>query len=130
MQRGYFPPSCDFKPLPELIALIKAAGGFAIVAHPHRQLDDIDDLISLGISGLEVMHPDLTEDEKKRALDIALEKGLFIGGGSDHSGLCGGYYGSYPSEEELKRSCHYIPALSAGTSKEYFEELKTRRINR
>jgi hypothetical protein len=130
VQRGYFPPSYDFKPLPELIELIKAAGGFAIVAHPHGFLDDIDDLIELGIVGLEVCHPDLTEDEQKRALAIALEKGLFIGGGSDHSGLCGGYYGSYPSEEELKKSCHYIPALSAGTSKEYFEELKTRKLIR
>ena len=130
VQRGYFPPSYDFKSLPELIELIKAAGGFAIVAHPHGFLDDIDDLIALGIVGLEVCHPDLTEEEQKRALAIALEKGLFIGGGSDHSGLCGGYYGSYPTEEELKKSCHYIPALSAGTSKEYFEELKTRKLSR
>ena len=130
VQRGFFPPSYDFKSLPELIDLIKAAGGFAIVAHPHGFLDDIDDLMALGIVGLEVCHPDLTEDEQKRALAIALEKGLFIGGGSDHSGLCGGYYGSYPSEEELKKSCHYIPALSAGTSKEYFEELKTRKLSR
>ena len=44
VQRGYFPPSYDFKPLPELIELIKAAGGFAIVAHPHGCLDDIDDI--------------------------------------------------------------------------------------
>ena len=130
VQRGYFPPQYSFKPLPELIKLIKAAGGFAIVAHPHARLDDIDELVALGIEGLEVLHPDLTEDERKRALEIALEKGLFIGGGSDHSGLCGGHYGSYPSEEELKKSYHYIPALSVGTSKEYFDELKTRKINR
>ena len=129
-QRGYFPPSYNFKPLSELIKLVKDAGGFCIVAHPHACLDDIDELMSLGIVGLEVLHPDLTEDEKKRALEIALEKGLFIGGGSDHNGLCGGYYSSYPSEEELKKSYHYIPELSVGTSKEFFDEIKTRTINK
>lgn len=129
-QRGYFPPSYNFKPLPELIKLVKDAGGFCIVAHPTARLDDIDELMSLGIVGLEVLHPDLTEDEKKRALEIALEKGLFISGGSDHNGLCGGYYSSYPSEEELKKSYHYIPEMSVGTSKEFFDELKTRTINK
>ena len=129
-QRGYFPPSYNFKPLPELVNLIKAAGGFAIVAHPHNSLDDIDELMKIGIVGLEVLHPDLTEDEKIRAHEIALEKGLFISGGSDHNGLCGGYYSSYPTEEELKASYHYIPELSVGTSKEYFEEIKNRKINR
>jgi len=129
-QRGYFPPSYNFKPLSELVKLIKAAGGFAIVAHPHNSLDDIDELMKIGIVGLEVLHPDLTEDEKERALEIALEKGLFISGGSDHNGLCGGYYSSYPTEEELKASYHYIPELSVGTSKEYFDEIKNRKINR
>ena len=84
-------------------------GGFAIVAHPHNQLDDIDYLMECGIVGLEVYHHDLTEEEQKRALKIALEKGLFISGGSDHYGLCGGCYSSYPTEEELKRSRHYVP---------------------
>ncbi len=129
-QRNLFPPCYDFKPLGELIELIKAAGGFAIVAHPHNCLDDMDELISLGIVGLEVFHPDLTEEEKDRALKIALEKGLFISGGSDHSGLCGGFYNSYPSEDELKKSYHYISKLSAGTTKEYFKEIKTRKITR
>ena len=63
---------------------------------------DMDDLIALGIVGLEVCHPDLTEDEKERALAIALERDLYVSGGSDHSGLLGGLYPSYPTEEALK----------------------------
>ena len=40
-----YPPLYPFKKLPELVKLIKDAGGFAIIAHPHNQLDDIDYLI-------------------------------------------------------------------------------------
>ena len=129
-QRSKYPPKFSPKPLPELVSLIKAAGGIALVAHPHCQLDDIDDLISAGIEGLEVCHPDLTKEEQERALAIALEKRLFIGGGSDHSGICGGYYSSFASEEELHASFCYIEPMSAGTSREYFEEIKNSKINR
>ena len=82
VQRGYFPPSYDFKPLPELVELIKAAGGFAIVAHPHGCLDDIDDLMALGIVGLEVCHPDLTEDEKKCSPRRTPDGGSTVRGGA------------------------------------------------
>ncbi|MBP3369245.1 MAG: PHP domain-containing protein [Clostridia bacterium] len=129
-QRGHYPPKKEFMPLPELLKLIKEAGGFAIVAHPAGLLDDIDRLIEYGIEGLEALHPDLSEDEKKRALRIALEKDLYVGGGSDHSGLCGGCYSAFPNEEELKKSPLYIPDFSVGTSKEFYEEIKNRRINR
>ena len=129
-QRGKYPPKYAFKPLPELVKLIKDAGGIAFVAHPHNQLDDIDYLMSVGIVGLEVWHPDLTPEEQKRAYEIGIERGLFISGGSDHSGLCGGFYDSYPSKEALMASEHYIPELSAGTTKEYFDEIKSGKISR
>ena len=129
-QRGKYPPTIKFKTPEELVALVKAAGGFCVVAHPHNQLDDIDYLIELGIEGMEVWHPDLTEEEKVRAHKIALEKGLFISGGCDHSGLCGGLYSSYHTEEELKASYHYIPEHSVGTTEEYFRELQNHKLNR
>ncbi len=129
-QRSKYPPKFAPAPLPKLVSLIKAAGGIALVAHPNGQLDDIDYLVSVGIEGLEVCHPDLTEAERERALSIALERRLFIAGGSDHSGICGGYYGSFSSEEELHASELYIQPMSAGTSREYFEEIKNSRINR
>ncbi len=129
-QRGKYPPSCNFLPLKELVSLIKEAGGFALVAHPHGQLDDIDMLIEAGIEGLEVWHSMLTHEEQARALKIAKEKGLFVSGGSDHEGLLGGYYSSYPDEETLKRSEHYIEPQSVGTTKEFFEEIKSHKLNR
>ncbi len=129
-QRSKYPPSPDFLPLDKLVALIKEAGGFAVVAHPHGQLDDIDYLMSVGVEGLEVWHSTLTPEERERALKIALEKGLFISGGSDHEGLVGGLYSSFSDEEALRRSPYYIEPHSVGTTKEYFEEIKAHKLMR
>ncbi len=134
-QRGKYPPACDFLPLPELVKLIKEAGGFALVAHPSPTsgtagLEDIDYLLEIGIEGLEVWHSDLTEEERARAYKIGLEKNLFISGGSDHSGLCGGFYSSIPKDQKLEDFHLYIPPLSVGTTKEYYEEIKNHKLNR
>ena len=130
-QRGKYPPIYDFLPLEELVKLVKAAGGFAVVAHPvDGRLNDIDELIAAGVEGLEVWHADMTEEERALAYQIGLEKNLFISGGSDHSGLCGGFYSSCKTEEELKNFHLYIPEYSVGTSKEYFEEIKNHKLNR
>ena len=130
-QRGKYPPVLNFLPLGELVALIKSAGGFAVVAHPFDSgLDKIDLLIDAGVEGVEVWHADMTEAERKRAYSIALERGLFISGGSDHSGLLGGFYSSFPTEEELKKSELYIEPHSTGTTKEYFEEIKNGKLSR
>ena len=129
-RRGKYPPLYDFNELSVMIKLIKDAGGFAVLAHPHGQLDELDYFIECGIEGIEVWHPDLTEEEKELAHKLALEKNLFISGGSDHSGLCGGLYDSFPTEEELKKSEYYIEPFSVGTTEEYFRELQNRKMNR
>ena len=116
-------PSYAFKTAEEIIRLVHEAGGIILVAHPHKQLQHIDALIEMGIDGLEVWHPDLTADEKEEAYRIGLEKGLYISGGSDHSGLCGGLYGGF---EDPKTSPFWIEPHSVGTTKEYFDEIKTR----
>ena len=87
-------------------------------------------LLECGIQGFEVMHPDLKEDARRNVYNICIENNLFIAGGSDHSGLCGGGYESYPSEEALKASYHYIAPLSAGTTEHHFRELLAQKINR
>ncbi len=130
-QRGKYPPSYDFLPLGEMVDLIKRAGGFAVCAHPNmNQLKKIDMLLEAGVEGLEVLHPDLDDAERELALRLCLQNGLYISGGSDHSGLCGGYYASFPDEESLKASYLYIEPLSAGATDEHYIELKTRKINR
>ena len=130
-QRGWYPPCYDFLPLDKMVDLIKRAGGFAVCAHPNmRQLGQIELLTSSGVEGLEVLHPDLSDEEKELSLSLCLERGLFISGGSDHSGLCGGYYDSFKSEEELHKSHLYIEPLSAGTTEENYRELCERELNR
>ena len=132
-QRGKYikEVNISFKPLDELVDLIKRAGGFAVCAHPDmNQLGKIDMLVEAGIEGLEVLHAELSEKEQELALSICLERGLYISGGSDHSGLCGGYYDSFESEEALKASNLYIEPLSSGVTEEHYLEIKTRKINR
>jgi len=126
-RRSEVPPTFPFKTAEEIIALVHAAGGIAMVAHPHMQLQHIDALIFMGIDGLEVWHPDLTEEEKARAHVIGLEKNLFISGGSDHSGMCGGQYSGF---EDPTTSRFFIPLCSVGTTKEHFDEIRTVRLCR
>ena len=123
VKHGYnIPPAYPKLPLEEIIPFIKRAGGTVIVAHPHGQLDVILQLKELGADGIEVWHPDLTEEEIPKALKIALDNKLFISGGPDHSGLSGG---QYPFYEDYKTCPWYIPEKSAGTTKEMFEEIKS-----
>ena len=129
-QRGHYPPSIDFLPLDELVALVKEAGGFVILAHPNGKLHEIDEYLSYGIEGIEVLHPDLSDEEREAAIRIAIERELFISGGSDHSGLCGGCYSSFENEEELKKCSLYIPEMSAGVERVFYEEIKNRKIDR
>lgn len=130
-QRAKYQPAQKFLDIPELIELIHKAGGIALIAHPSEEhLDRIDEFIAMGIDGIEVWHPDLTEESKKRAYDIAIEKELYISGGSDHSGPCSGLYASFPDEKALKESNTYIEPHSVGTTYEYYMEIKTRKKKR
>ena len=126
-RRHEVPPSYPFKTAEEIIRLVHAAGGIVLVAHPHEQLRHIDALIEMGIDGLEAWHPDLTEAEKVEAYRIGLEKGLYISGGSDHSGLCGGMYESFDEPETCP---FWIEPRSVGTTQHHFEEIRTRVKNR
>ena len=105
-----------------MLRLILDAGGFAVVAHPHKQLHVIPELISMGLSGLEVWHHLLTPEERLEALKIAKEHKLFISGGSDHSGLC--------DNAGIPGDPHYIPPMSAGTTQHHFEEIRDRKLRR
>lgn len=118
---------CEYKPEYEIIQLIRDAGGLAILAHPHEQLCHMEPLMEMGICGLEVSHRLLTPEEQAAAIELALAKNLYISGGSDHAGLCSGYYERYPTPEECPR---YAPYLSWGTSKEYFDEIKNKQLCR
>lgn len=130
VQRSYFPPAFEFKTAKEIIELINKAGGIAVLAHPHEQLDDVKELIKMGLKGIEVSHSMLTDDEKKKAFEMAIENNLFISGGTDHEGFLGGHYSSFEDEDELKKSIYYIEPLSIGVSEAYFREIQNGKISR
>ena len=111
--------------LEELVPLIRRADGLVIVAHPHGAIDTVPYLKKQGVEGLEVWHPDLTAEEIPQALRAAAENEMYISGGPDHSGLCGG---QYPFYEDYKSCPYYIPDFSMGTTKEFFDEIKNRKM--
>lgn len=125
-----FPKQGEMLPLADLIDLVHRAGGIAVLAHPLYHLHYIDEILKAGIDGIEVWHADQKQPEAEMSLRIALKHGLYISGGSDHSGLLGGSYGFFDSEYECVRNCLYIPDHCCGTTKECFDEMKYRRLTR
>jgi len=126
VHRYEVPPCREFQQEYEIIQLIRDAGGMAILAHPYDQLQFVEPLMEMGLEGIEVWHRGLERrGQCEAALKLALEKNLYISGGSDHSGHCGGYYREVPEE-----SPYYAPYLSYGTTKPYFDEIKNRQLNR
>jgi predicted metal-dependent phosphoesterase TrpH len=77
----------------EAIALIRRAGGVAVIAHPfasHRgqilKPDDFADLVAAGLNGMEVDHRDQNPDERAMLRAIAQELDLVVTGSSDYHG--------------------------------------------
>lgn len=113
----------NFMQAEDTVKLIVDAGGIALVAHPAKQLHHIEALMKMGISGLECWHGDLRRSgEELEALKIAKKYDLFVSGGEDHSGLCGGQYSRF---EDLEKCPYYFEEQTLGTTKEFFEEIKS-----
>ncbi|MCC6547441.1 PHP domain-containing protein [Candidatus Sumerlaeota bacterium] len=76
----------------ECVAVIRDAGGMAIMAHPALgdQFDLIDAMIAAGCSGLEVCHSSHDEATQDRLHSIVIERGLAHSGGSDCHGTVKG----------------------------------------
>ena len=132
-QRGQVKSEITFKDGPEVVELIHKAGGIAILAHPmdySKELKGLPLLLEAGLDGIEVWHADLNDLERAKALRAGVKNNLYLSGGSDHSGILGGFYDGYASMEELSKSAMYIPMHSCGTTKELFDEIKNRKINR
>ncbi|SFT63943.1 hypothetical protein SAMN02910356_01431 [Selenomonas sp. GACV-9] len=73
----------------EIIAIIKAAGGTPVLAHPKLIGDDelVRELCQRGIEGLEVFYPQHDAEDTSRYLAMAEEFGLMVSGGSDFHGF-------------------------------------------
>jgi predicted metal-dependent phosphoesterase TrpH len=85
-----------YAPDPErAIALVRAAGGLPVLAHPRSPGYEIDDeviatLAAAGLAGLEVFHPDHDYPERTRLTALARSLDLAVTGGSDDHGSFNG----------------------------------------
>lgn len=80
------------------IRLVRGAGGVTVVAHPRGasrgwQIPDdvIADLAAVGLTGIEINHPQQDEQERGRLTELASRLGLVGSGGSDDHGALTGH---------------------------------------
>lgn len=77
----------------EAVHLVHAAGGVPVMAHPFaakrgRLVPDevIADMAEAGLFALEANHPEHTDEQCSRAVDLARDLGLHVTGSSDYHG--------------------------------------------
>ncbi|MCL7453914.1 MAG: hypothetical protein M8467_12800, partial [Anaerolineae bacterium] len=109
------------------IGLIHHAGGLAVLAHPYvygrdgtcKKTMDLNHwlprLRRAGLSGIEVYYPNYPRRISRHLLDLAVEYGLVISGGSDfHGGKVGNGLGGvavpWAVWEGLERRHHLVQA--------------------
>lgn len=80
------------------VRLVRAAGGVPVLAHPRasRRGYVVEDatirvLVSVGLGGLEVDHPDHDASDRAGLRDLAAELGLIVTGASDDHGTMTGH---------------------------------------
>lgn len=73
----------------EILAAIHDAGGIAVLAHPcmFNSMELLEELIPLGLDGVEVWHPQCSEEQIKCLQALALKHNLLMTGGSDFHGM-------------------------------------------
>ena len=88
----YYVPKAD-TPVERAIAMVRAAGGVAVFAHPLARLRGrvvepsvIVDLAAIGLGGVEVDHPDHAPADRELLRELAAEHGLVTTGSSDYHG--------------------------------------------
>lgn len=98
----------------EAIRLIKQAGGVAVLAHPglYNNHAFVEEMVAYGLDGLEVYHPDNSEEDVAFLKRLAQSYGLIVTAGSDFHGwreekpyhaLLGSYTTSCEAVEQMKR---------------------------
>lgn len=70
------------------VALIRGAGGVAVLAHPGvtRSDESIPELVEAGLGGIEAFHAEHTRSDRDRYAGLAARFGLVATGGSDYHG--------------------------------------------
>lgn len=95
------------------IRAIHEAGGIAVLAHPglYDNFDLLEDLVKIGLDGVEVWHPANTIEQQESLISFAKKHKILMTGGSDfhgaynHRALKLGDYG--PPEECISQLLNY-----------------------
>lgn len=79
---------CSYPESAEAVHLIRAAGGYAFIAHPahYRVVDLIEPLVHEGMTGVEAFHTMQSKRQSALLVDLAHSLGAGISGGSDWHG--------------------------------------------
>lgn len=79
----------SFPSAEEVVEIIHAAGGIAVLAHPalYDNFDLLERLVPCGLDGVEVWHPTADEETTARLTAFAKKNKLLMTGGSDFHGL-------------------------------------------
>jgi len=100
--------------LSETIKLLLECQSIPVIAHPGPEgLQIIKKLISYGLMGIEVFHPDHSSGLVRKAMDLALEYKLLVTGGSDFHGSPD-FKTPYPLEKAIDYS--YLEQLQLKSS--------------
>ena len=91
---GFFTPDPE-----EVIHTILKADGIPVIAHPHNKQEYIDDLLKMGLRGIEVYHPSILPEERVYYDALCEEKGLYKLGGTDHASILGGFADLFPKKD-------------------------------
>ena len=79
-----------YEPVDDVLALIKACRGVAVLAHPsvYHSMELARELIAAGrLDGVEIDHPRNTPEDKAELLRLAKANDLLVTGGTDYHGL-------------------------------------------
>ncbi len=121
--RRYRLPKADIDVF-RAVALIRAAGGVAVFAHPRasvrgRIVPDslIVELAAAGLAGLEADHEDHTPAQRVHVRALAADLGLFVTGSSDFHGTnktvgLGAHTTTVEAYEQILAAAHGLPPLT------------------
>jgi predicted metal-dependent phosphoesterase TrpH len=80
-------------PIATAVAMVRAAGGFAVFAHPLARARGpviepsvLVDLVDAGLGGVEIDHPDHDDADRAVLRAVAADTGLLVTGSSDYHG--------------------------------------------
>lgn len=113
---GFFTPDVE-----EVIHIINRADGISVVAHPHNKQAYIDDLLHMGLRGIETSHPSVLPEEKLFYDALCAEKRLYKLGGTDHASILGGFADLFPKKDR--------PVDCGNLNEEDFMTLYTRALD-